>query len=214
MSEDKERLKLVVAEEQLDAEEEEFRKLRRDLPGVKGAAATGIVSITVAKTPGRNEFFRTHPHPDFQPVFDVVDHVNGLEKIFCVVAGNMVAPLASIGIIAKPYRMYFTQTADGKLCVVPVICEDGDGARNEYPATKEIGLREGQHRWVRLWTDQVNRNYRTFAAPEGRYPDKVEWPELAAHKVFSLAFKSKGRLIDSTDHALYLKWAARDKADQ
>ena len=68
MADDKEHLKLVSKEieQALDAEEEEFRKLRRDLPGVKGAAATGIVNITVSKTPGKNEFFRTHPDPDFR----------------------------------------------------------------------------------------------------------------------------------------------------
>ena len=33
----------------------------RDLDGVKGAGAAGIVTISVGKTPGKNEFFRTHP---------------------------------------------------------------------------------------------------------------------------------------------------------
>jgi hypothetical protein len=46
--------------EQLDEEEKEFRALRRDLPGVKGTSATGIVAISVGKTPSKNEFFRTH----------------------------------------------------------------------------------------------------------------------------------------------------------
>src|SRR6516162_6782526 len=46
--------------EQLDAEEAEFRAIRRDLPGVKGASAAGIVAISVGKTPTKNEFFRTH----------------------------------------------------------------------------------------------------------------------------------------------------------
>src|SRR5262249_36865591 len=46
--------------EQLDAEEEEFRAMRRDLPGVKGSSAIGIVAIGASKIPGRHEFFRTH----------------------------------------------------------------------------------------------------------------------------------------------------------
>ena len=40
-------------EEQLDEEEREFRALRRDIPGVKGVSAAGIVSIKVDKTPGQ-----------------------------------------------------------------------------------------------------------------------------------------------------------------
>ena len=47
--------------EDLDEEEKEFRALRRDLPGVKGASAAGIVAISVGKAPGKNEFFRCHP---------------------------------------------------------------------------------------------------------------------------------------------------------
>jgi hypothetical protein len=41
----------LVTEEELDEEEREFRALRRDLPGVKGASATGIVAISVGKVP-------------------------------------------------------------------------------------------------------------------------------------------------------------------
>ena len=50
----------VPTKEELDEEEQEFRALRRDLPGVKGASAAGIVAISVGKTPAKNEFFRAH----------------------------------------------------------------------------------------------------------------------------------------------------------
>jgi hypothetical protein len=46
--------------EQLDDEEKEFHALRRDLPGVKGTSAAGIVTISVGKKPAKNEFFRAH----------------------------------------------------------------------------------------------------------------------------------------------------------
>src|SRR4029077_8876330 len=68
----------VVTEEMLDADEAEFARLRRDLPGVKGASAAGIVSIGVGKIPGKNEFFRTHP--EFRPTVPMVDVEVGMEK--------------------------------------------------------------------------------------------------------------------------------------
>ena len=49
----------LVTDEELDEEEKEFRALRRDLPGVKGASAVGIVAISVGKT-SRQE--RVLPH--------------------------------------------------------------------------------------------------------------------------------------------------------
>ena len=36
---------------ELEEEEAEFRAIRRDLPGVKGTSATGIVAISVGKAP-------------------------------------------------------------------------------------------------------------------------------------------------------------------
>jgi hypothetical protein len=62
-------------EEQLDAEEEEFRAIRCDLPGVKGTSAAGIVTISVDKTPAKNEFFRTHR--EFRPVVPIVNRHRG-----------------------------------------------------------------------------------------------------------------------------------------
>src|SRR5258707_1378930 len=79
---------LASTEEQLDAEEEEFRKLRRDLPGVKGSSAAGTVSISVGKAPAKNEFFRVHP--DFNPIMSLVDNEVGMEKQYFAVTPDMV----------------------------------------------------------------------------------------------------------------------------
>ena len=69
--------------EELDAEEEEFRALRRDLPGVKGASAAGIVAISVGKTPNEERIF-SHRIATFRPIVPIVDHRswNG-EAVFC-----------------------------------------------------------------------------------------------------------------------------------
>ena len=97
---------LKVASEELDEEEAEFRAMRRDLPGVKGASAAGIVAIAVSKTPGKNEFFRTHP--DFRPVVPIVDLEVGMEKQFFAVTDEMTATLAGIGITVTNHTLYLT----------------------------------------------------------------------------------------------------------
>src|SRR5262249_10966050 len=68
----------VVSSEQLDEEEAEFRDLRRDLPGVKGAAEVGLISISVGKHPPKNEFYRTPP--DFRPVVPLIDIEVGMDR--------------------------------------------------------------------------------------------------------------------------------------
>ena len=198
----------IAKPEDLDEEEKEFRSLRRDIPGVKGASAVGIVAIGVAKTPGKNEFFRTHP--DFRPVVPIVDLEVGMEKHFFAVTDEMVEALAGIGITVTDHALYLTVTPRGAVKIVPVRQANADGEQNEYARTKEIGLLRGTTEWVRLYTDQENRDYKVFPAPAGRFAEPV-WPELKHAKIFRLAFRDRGRLVDSPEHPLFQKWAARDK---
>jgi hypothetical protein len=198
----------LVSDEQLDEDEAEFRSLRRDLPGMKGASAVGIVSIGVAKIPGKNEFFRTCPN--FRPVVSIVDLEVGMERQYFAVTDDMVEALAGIGITVSDHTLYLTVTSTGAVRIVPVRCPDQDGDQNEYNRTKEIGLIRGAEKWVRLFTDQSNRVYKVFSAPDGRFADPL-WPDLKPAKIFRLAFRDKGRLIDSTEHPLFQRWAARDK---
>jgi hypothetical protein len=201
----------VVSDEELDDDEQEFRALRRDLPGVKGASAVGIVSIGVSKIPGKNEFFRTTA--DFRPVVPIVDLEVGMEQQFFAVTDDMVAALAGIGITVSLHTLYLTVTSRGAVRIIPVRCPDQDGDQNEYARTKELGLVRGMKEWVRLFTDLENRVYKVFPAPTGRFPDPI-WPELKPAKIFRLAFRDKGRLIDSPEHTLFQRWAARDKDTQ
>jgi hypothetical protein len=193
--------------EQLDAEEAEFRALRKDLPGVKGASATGIVAISVGKAPTKNEFFRTHR--EFRPIVPIVDLEVGMEKTFFAVTTGMVESLSTIGITVSDHVLYLTVTSRGAIRIVPVRQANADGDQNEYHRTKEIGLVQAIDEWVRLYTDPENRCYKVFSAPAERFDDP-QWPELKPAKIFKLAFRDKGRLIDSTEHPLFKKWAARD----
>jgi hypothetical protein len=193
--------------QQLDEEEAEFNAIRRDLPGVKGSSAAGIVAVSVGKAPTKNEFFRVHPQ--FRPVVPLVDTEVGLEKQFFAVTSDMVDPLEGIGITVSDYVLYLTVTSRGSYRVVPVRTAGSDGDQNEYNRTKEIGLVQGQTEWVRLYTDLENKAYKVFPAPVGRFGEP-QFPELKPSKIFRLAFRDKGRLIDSPEHALFKKWAARD----
>jgi hypothetical protein len=194
-------------QEQLDAEEQEFRAMRRDLPGVKGASASGIVAISVGKAPAKNEFFRTHA--EFRPIVAMVDLEVGMERQFFAVTKEMITALHGIGITVSDHVLYLTVTSRGVVRIVPVRLPNSDGEQNEYNRTKEIGLTQGIKEWVRLFTDQENHCYQVFPAPAGRFAEPT-WPDLKPAKIFKLAFRDKGRLVDSTEHALFKKWAARD----
>jgi hypothetical protein len=199
-------LKLV---EQLDEEEAEFLKLRRDLPGVKGAGAAGLISIGVGRQPTpKNEFYRTHT--DFRPVVPLVNIEVGMDRHYVAVAPNMIEPLAGIGITVSDHTLYLIVTPRGGLRIIPVRGPNQEGEQNEWDRTKEAALIDGLDEWVRMYTDRENNAYKSFPAPQGRYGEPA-WPEIKPAKVFRLAFRDRGRLIDSADHVLVQKWAGRDR---
>jgi hypothetical protein len=167
----------------------------------------GIVAIGVAKTPGKNEFFRTHP--DFRPVVPIVDLEVGMERQFFAVTDEMVEALASIGISVTNHMLYLTVTSRGAVKIVPARGPGMDGEQNEYNRTKEIGLLRGETEWVRLYTDQENRCYKVFSAPAGRFAEP-QWPAIKPAKIFKLGFRDKGNLLDSEQHPVFLRWGARD----
>jgi hypothetical protein len=209
MSDEKQPKLEIVSSEQLDEDEAEFRALRCDLPGVQGASAVGIVSIGVGKLPGRNEFFQTHP--DFRPSVFILDHEVGLEKQFFAVADHMVQALLGIGITqVGRYTLYLTVTSRGAVKIIPVRQAGDDGEQNDYHRTKEVGLLQAMQEWKRLYVDQENKVYKTFPALAGRFGEPI-WPALKPAKIFRLAFRDKGRLIDSPEHELFQRWAARDR---
>jgi hypothetical protein len=196
-------------EEDLDADEAEFRALRRDLPGVKGSSAAGIVAVSVGKIPTKNEFFRVHPAPDYRPIMALVDIEMGMEKHFFAVTPDMIAPLHAIGITCADHVLYLTVTSRGAFRLVPVRCANMDGEQNEYARTKEIGMRQGMTEWVRIYTDTENGCYKVFPAPAGRFGEP-QFPDLKPAKIIRYAFRDKGRLIDNPQHSMFLKWVARD----
>jgi hypothetical protein len=200
----------VVSSEELDEEEEEFRRLRRDLPGVKGAADVGLIAIGVGKQPTpKNEFYRTNK--DFRPIVPIVSVEAGLDKQFVAVDPAMVAPLVGLGIAVTDHTLYLIISPRGALKIIPVCGPDREtGEQNEWNRTKEIALLDGLDAWVRMYSDREGNCYRSYPAPVGRYGEPV-WPTVKPAKIFRLAFRDRGRLIDSADHVLVQKWAGRDK---
>ena len=100
------------------------------LPGVKGASTTGIVAISVGKTPTKNEFFRAHR--EFRPIVPIVDLEVGMEKQFFAVTPIWCEALGSIGITVTDHALYLTITSRGAIRIVPVRQANVDGEQNEY----------------------------------------------------------------------------------
>jgi hypothetical protein len=202
------RPKLEVISNEEDEEEKEFRALRRDLPGVNGAAAAGTITISVGRQPTRNEFYRTHQ--DFRPVVPLVNVEVGMDRHYIAVSPGMVEPLSGIGITVTDHALYLIITPRGGLRIIPVAGPNAEGEQNEWSRTKEAALIDGIDGWVRMYSDRENGAYKSFPAPAGRYGEPA-WPDIKQARIFRMAFRDKGRLIDSPEHILVQKWAGRDR---
>jgi hypothetical protein len=198
----------IVSEEELDEEEREYRALRRDLPGVKGAADIGMLTISVGRQPTpKNVFYRTHK--TFKPVVPLVNVEVGMDRHFIAVMPNMIESLASIGITVTDHILYMTITPEGGLRIIPVRGPNLEGEPNEWDRTLEMALIEAMDGWFRMYTDKPNNAYKNYPAPDGRYGEP-NWPDIKPAKIMRMAFRDKGRLIDSSEHILVQKWAGRD----
>ncbi len=195
--------------EELDEEEKEFRALRRDLPGVAGAAEVGMLTVSVGRQPTpKNEFYRTCA--DFRPVVPLVNVEAGMDRHYIAVMPGMIEALAGIGIAATNHVLYLTVTPRGSLKIIPISCPNAEGEMNEWARTKEMALIDGIDNWVRMYVDKENGAFKSFPAPAGRFGEP-KFPEIKPAKLIRMAFRDKGRLIDSTDHVLVQKWAGRDR---
>jgi len=203
----------ILSEEEkkiLEEEEAEFRALRRDVPGAKGASDAGMLTISVGKQPSpKNVFYRTHPK--YRPVFAMVNVEVGMDHHFIAVMPNMVEPLANIGIAVADHTLYLILTELGGLRVIPVRGQNAEGEQNEWDRTKEQALIKGIDGWHRMYADMPNGAFMAFPAPVGT-KGEPKWPDIKDSRITRLAFKAKGRLIDSPDHILVKKWDGRAKA--
>jgi hypothetical protein len=198
----------VVTSEVLDEEEEEFRRLQRGVPGVKGSAEAGLVAISVNKQPWKNELFRTNK--EFCSIVSMVVFEKGLDKSFVIVDPCMVAPLEAIGITVGDFRLYLIISPKAALRIIPVRGMDQEGNVNAWSETMGHALIDGRDHWVRVFSDLPNGSYRTFRAPDGRFGEPA-WPLIKPARIQRLAFRDRGMVIDSPDHVLFQKWAGRDR---
>ena len=133
-----------------------------------------------------------------------------MDRHFIAVMPHMVEPLAGIGITVTDHTLYLIISPRGALRIIPVRGPNAEGEQNEYARTKEMALIDGIDGWVRMYTDREGGCYKSFPAPAGRFGDP-NWPSIKPAKIIRLAFRDRGRLIDSPDHILVQKWAGRDR---
>jgi hypothetical protein len=191
----------LSAEEQaaLEREEADYRALSVDEDDPAPSIASLVIRII--KTPDKEQYFRTHP--SFLLKLNLLQSRQGeaIDVAYLGVTKDMVEAMAELGMRPNLCRLYLTINRLQSVRLIPVRV-DSD---NSYTTTLREGLTLGMTVWTRVASDLEEQVYRNFPLPLNRYPEPI-WPtDLTPAKAVSMVFRSRGRLIDTTQHPYYLK---------
>ena len=137
-------------------------------------------------------FFRTHE--EFRPIVPLVDIEVGMEKQYFAVDDSMVVALAGIGITVSEHTLYLTITPRGGL---PHYSDPLHHRERLLPYERDGFARRQEEMGTALYRSG-KQSLQGFSGAR-RTPCRSHLAGIEASKIFRLAFRDKGRLIDSPD---------------
>ena len=80
----------------------------------------------------------------------------------------------------------------------PIPLPDADGRQNEWHRTAAIAASLAVKTWLRVASNRDLGGYEVFEA--ANQPPDPEWPDLDLQHMLHIAFRARGRIIESSDH--------------
>lgn len=155
--------------------------------GVKKA----LLHLSVRK-PNRQEYFRTHPDPDYRLNLAILE-LKEEREIYAVIPEIAAAMPGETR--AVELRLCINRANSLFLWHVPL--PTPDGRENAWHKTaREIAVL-AENQWVRMAANMGSGYYDVFIAPPG-LSDPI-WPEQSLSELLRIAFGA-GRLIDDASH--------------
>ena len=154
--------------------------------GVKKA----LITVPVRK-PGRQDFIRVHPDPNYRIETAVVELKEDGE--IYLVAPDLWSELPGE---LTPKALFATMNRQGVLFLWPIRLPGEDGRLDEWNASALEAAEMAQKRWIRVASNRSLGAYEVYEAT-GNLPEP-DWPTVDFQKILEIAFK--GRYIDDLDH--------------
>ena len=197
--------------EDLDEDEAEFARLRRDLPHVEGAAALGIQAIAVVKAPPKNTFFRAHKV--FRPIVDlVVDQVRLDQKYYAVDPAH--GPGADLDRHRlRPAHALPDHHANGRFS------RHSGSLRLMRTASQRVRRDQGTRpssvgRRLAAYLYRPRKLHATACFPRRRTGSRSRYGRSSRRRrSFAFAFRDRGYLIDTPEHPRFIDWVGRKPKD-
>jgi hypothetical protein len=143
------------------------------------------------RKPGRQEFVRVHPSPDYRLEGGLIELEEDRE--FYLVQPGMRPALADGMVLV---RLYLAISRGGAVFFWPVRLPGPDGRRNPWHESAELAALLAMQGWVRMAANMAAGGYDTFVASAALA--EPEWPDLPMSELLKPAFAD--RFIASLDH--------------
>lgn len=148
-------------------------------------------TVIQVRKPGRQEYIRVHPGPEYSLQTAVLEFREEGE-VYLVAPGLW--PNLSGELIPKV--LYLTVNRQGVPRLWPIRLPDEDGKLDDWNISALEAATIGQNSWVRVSSNRSAGIYETFVA-EGELPEP-DWPDLSFPEILEIAFR--GRYIKELDH--------------
>jgi hypothetical protein len=153
-----------------------------------------LLSIPVRK-PGKHEFFRVNPDPEYYVDAPIYEHENGLNRDAYWIRPDLRAELPTE---LRWVRLYTCISRRGVTFLWPakLPTADGSGSGRAWADSALEIADEAMKSWVRMAGNTDSGRYDLFIA-EGELGEP-QWLDKTFEELLNLGFK--GRIIDDPDH--------------
>ncbi len=152
-----------------------------------------VLTHVPLQRPGRQEFFRAHPDPDWHLATSILFDEENFGRDAYIVVPEMRGELLGD---ARPVLLSSVITRQGVFKFWPLKLPIDDGRPSPWYESAREALERSKTHWTCLKPDLALGAYRVLQAV-GEIPDPV-WPDRPVNELLELAFRD--RLIDSVDH--------------
>jgi len=155
-----------------------------------------MLTVIQVRKPGKQEFVRVHPDPDFCIETAVLEFKEENEtylvdpSLWNDLPGELI-----------PKVLYTTLNRQGVLRLWPIRLPDEEGKLDDWNQSALESASIAKKAWVRVSSNRAAGMYETFQATGNH--DEPEWPDISFTEILKIAFKNQ--YIDNWNHPALLK---------
>jgi len=163
------------------------------------SASVGVkkrLTVIQVRKPGKQEFIRVHPSPDFCIETAVLEFKEENEtylvdpSLWNDLPGELI-----------PKVLYTTLNRQGVLRLWPIRLPDSEGKLDDWNQSALESATIAKKSWIRVSSNRSAGMYETFEATGNH--EEPDWPDITFSEILKIAFKNQ--YIDNWDHPALLK---------